>query len=93
VETAGERLAQRYEAWIAADPFRGGVRVLIAGPQSLERTVTVARDEAPKRIVSPAARRRMVAAQKKRWAARALALARPPRPAFRQGPSKGPGHS
>jgi hypothetical protein len=32
---------------IAADPFRGGVQVLITGPQGFERTVAFARDEAP----------------------------------------------
>jgi hypothetical protein len=32
VEAAGQRDAQSYEGWIAADPFRGGVRVLITGP-------------------------------------------------------------
>ena len=31
VEAAGQGLAQPYDAWIAADPFRGGVRVLVTG--------------------------------------------------------------
>ena len=53
VEAAGQRLAQPYKAWIAADPFTGGVRVLITGPQGFERTVRFALDEAPKRIVIP----------------------------------------
>ena len=30
-----------YEAWIAADPFRGGFRLLITGPHGFERTVGV----------------------------------------------------
>ena len=46
VAAAGQRLAQPYEAWIAADPSGGGVRVLIAGAPGFERTVAVARDEA-----------------------------------------------
>jgi hypothetical protein len=46
VEAAGQRLAQPQEAWIAADPSRGGVRVLITGPPGLERTVAFAHDEA-----------------------------------------------
>jgi hypothetical protein len=50
VEAAGQHLAQPYEGWIAADPFRGGVRVLITGPQGFERTVTFALDEAPATI-------------------------------------------
>ena len=33
-EAAGKHFAQPYEGWIAADPFRGGVRVLITGPQN-----------------------------------------------------------
>ena len=33
-EAAAQRLAQPYEAWMAADPFRRGVRVLITGPQN-----------------------------------------------------------
>jgi hypothetical protein len=81
VEAAAQRLAQPFEAWIAADTFRGGVRVLITGPPGFERTVTFALAEAPKRIVRPAARRRMAAAQRKRWAARkakAAAATTPP---------------
>ena len=35
---------------IAADPFRGGVRVLITGPQGFERTVSFAVDELPQEI-------------------------------------------
>jgi hypothetical protein len=40
VVAAGRNLSQPYEAWIAADPLRGGVRVMITGPQGLDRTVT-----------------------------------------------------
>ena len=35
---AGGRLAPGpHEAWIAVDPFKGGFRVLITGPQGFER--------------------------------------------------------
>ena len=50
VEAAGQHLAQPYEGWIAADLFRGGVRVLITGPQGFERTATFDLDEAPATI-------------------------------------------
>jgi hypothetical protein len=50
VEAAGKHVAQPYEGWIAADPFRGGVRVLIAGPQGFEKTIMFALDEAPAAI-------------------------------------------
>lgn len=33
--------------WIAADPFKVGVRVLITGPQGFERIVIFAPDEDP----------------------------------------------
>ena len=36
-----------YEAWIAADPFRGGFKVLITGPQGFERVAMFATDEDP----------------------------------------------
>jgi hypothetical protein len=45
VEAGGRHAVQPYEGWIAAGPFRGGVRVLITGPRSFERTVTFALDE------------------------------------------------
>ena len=50
VEAAGQHLAQPYEGWIAADPFLGGIRVLITGPEGFEGTVTFALDEAPATI-------------------------------------------
>src|ERR1035441_9824979 len=40
VVAAGRNLPQPYEAWIAADPLRGGVRVMITGPDGFDRTVT-----------------------------------------------------
>jgi hypothetical protein len=47
VEAGGRPAKESYEGWIAADPFRGGVRVLITGPQGFERTVMIAMDEDP----------------------------------------------
>lgn len=38
------------EAWIAADPFKGGFRVLITGPHGFERTVIFAIDDDPAEI-------------------------------------------
>jgi hypothetical protein len=40
-----------HEAWIAADPFSGGFRLLIAGPHGVERTVTFGGDDDPSVIV------------------------------------------
>ena len=50
VVAAGKHLRESYEAWITADPFRGGVRVLITGPQGFERSVQFAIDEEPVEI-------------------------------------------
>jgi hypothetical protein len=36
-----------HEAWIVADPFNRGFRVLITGPYGFERTVTFAIDDDP----------------------------------------------
>jgi hypothetical protein len=47
VEAAGRHLAQPFEAWIASDPLRGGVRVLITGLREFERTVTFDLADAP----------------------------------------------
>ncbi len=47
VEAGGKHVSAAYEAWIAADPFRGGVRVLITGPQGFERTMLFELDENP----------------------------------------------
>jgi hypothetical protein len=46
----GNHLSVSYEAWIAADPFRGGTRVLITGPQGFERVVQFDADEQPAEI-------------------------------------------
>lgn len=45
VEAGGRHVKDPYEAWITTDPFRGGVRVLITGPQGFERGVQFALDE------------------------------------------------
>jgi hypothetical protein len=45
VEAGGKHVAESYEGWIASDPLRGGVRVLITGPQGFERSVAFAIDE------------------------------------------------
>ena len=43
----GRNVRGPHEAWIAADPFKGGFRVLITGPQGFERTVVFALDDDP----------------------------------------------
>jgi hypothetical protein len=45
VEAGGRHVREPYEAWIAADPFRGGLRVLVTGPRGFERTVIFDLDE------------------------------------------------
>ena len=48
---AGGRLARGpHEAWIAADPFNGGFRVLITGRQGFERTVIFTLEDNPAEI-------------------------------------------
>jgi len=51
IETAvvagGKHVSASHEAWIAADPFKGGFRVLITGPQGFERTLVFALDDDP----------------------------------------------
>jgi hypothetical protein len=47
VEAGGKHVAESYEGWIAADPFPGGVRLIITGPQGFERAVLFALDEDP----------------------------------------------
>ena len=47
VEAGGRHVKEQYEGWIAADPYRGGVRVVMTGPQGFERTVLFALDEDP----------------------------------------------
>jgi hypothetical protein len=41
----GKHTEGPHEAWIAADPFKNGFRVLITGSHGFERTVTFAIDD------------------------------------------------
>ncbi|MEO8593828.1 MAG: hypothetical protein ABI759_10945 [Candidatus Solibacter sp.] len=45
VVAGGKHVTGPHEAWIAADPFRGGFQMLITGPQGVERTVAFAADD------------------------------------------------
>jgi hypothetical protein len=47
VVAGGRHARGPHEAWISADPFNGGFRVLITGPQGFERTVTFALEDDP----------------------------------------------
>jgi len=47
VVAGGKHTKAPHEAWIAADPFNGGFRVLITGAQGFERTATFAIDDDP----------------------------------------------
>jgi hypothetical protein len=47
VVAGGRRARGPHEAWIVADPYKGGFRVLITGPQGFERTVVFALDDDP----------------------------------------------
>jgi hypothetical protein len=47
VVAGGRHTTAPHEAWIAADPFNGGFRVLITGPHGFERIVTFAIDDDP----------------------------------------------
>ncbi len=47
VVAGGRNARGPHEAWIAADPFKGGFRVLIMGPQGLERSAIFAIDDDP----------------------------------------------
>ena len=48
VEAGCKHVKEPYEGWIAADPFRDGVRVVITGPQGFERTVLFALEKIPR---------------------------------------------
>ena len=50
VVAGGRRASGPHEAWIAADPFEGGFRVLITGPRGFERTVIFAIDDDPAEV-------------------------------------------
>jgi hypothetical protein len=47
VVAGGRHARGPHEAWIAADPFKSGFRILITGPQGFERTVVFALDDDP----------------------------------------------
>ena len=47
VVLAGKHVSGSYEAWIAIDTFKGGLRLLITGPHGFERTVTLGIDDDP----------------------------------------------
>ena len=43
----GRHATGPHEAWITADSFNGGFRVLVTGPHGFDRTVTLTIDEDP----------------------------------------------
>jgi len=47
VVAGGKNTSAPHEAWVAADPFKGGFRVLITGPEGFERIVPFAVDDDP----------------------------------------------
>jgi hypothetical protein len=47
VVAGGKRASGPHQAWIAGNPFNGGFRVLITGPNGFERNVTFAIDDDP----------------------------------------------
>jgi hypothetical protein len=47
VVAGGRHASGPHEAWIAADPFSGGFRILTTGPSGFERNVTFAIDDDP----------------------------------------------
>ena len=47
VVAGGRHATEPHEAWIAADPFNGGFRVLITGPHGFERTAMFKIDDDP----------------------------------------------
>ena len=50
VVAGGAHNNAQYEAWIMADPFRGGFKVLITGPYGFERTAIFDTDDDPEII-------------------------------------------
>jgi hypothetical protein len=50
VVAAGKHAPGAHEAWIVANPFRGGFQVLITGPHGFQRTVAFAIDDDPAAI-------------------------------------------
>jgi hypothetical protein len=47
VGAGGKHARSPHEAWLSADPFNGGFRVLFTGPHGFERTVAFAIDDDP----------------------------------------------
>jgi hypothetical protein len=47
VVAGGKHTTAPHEAWITADPFRGGFKVLITGRHGFERTMVFALDDDP----------------------------------------------
>jgi hypothetical protein len=47
VVAGGKHTTGPHEAWITADPFGGGFKVLITGPPGVERMVAFALDDDP----------------------------------------------
>jgi hypothetical protein len=47
VAAGGKHTTGPHEAWITADPFRGGFKVLITGPHGVGRMVALALDDDP----------------------------------------------
>ena len=45
VVAGGKHATGAYEGWIATDPFKGGVKVVITGPEGFQRGVAFALDE------------------------------------------------
>jgi hypothetical protein len=45
VVAGGRHVSNPYEAWIAIDPLRGHVRVIITGPHGFERRAAFSVDE------------------------------------------------
>ena len=50
VSAGGKQISGPHEAWIAADGFRGDVRVIITGPHGFERYVAFPLNEDPSEI-------------------------------------------
>ena len=47
VVAGGRHTTGPHEAWITADPFRGGYKIVVTGPHGFERVVTCALDDDP----------------------------------------------
>jgi len=47
VVAGGKRISGQHEAWIVADVFNAGVKVVITGPHEFQRMVMFALDEDP----------------------------------------------